>query len=407
MERSAAEFLQALLKIPELAVADYEVQPKEVVMHAELLVHAARCPDCKSISHDVHQYLPRRVRHLPMAGRPCYLVYDEYQYACGKCGKTWVGIVDFVEAWRSYTNAYEQYIARRCHGTTWEKVARDEGLSAEAVEGIYKRVVDAKIEGREDVPVRVLGIDELRWRKSPKREYAAVIMDIERGRVIDVLEDRSKAALEAYFGAWSPERRRAVEVVSMDMWEPYASMARTCFPRADVVVDRFHVMKNLQEHLQNARRAAQRELSEEQRKQLKGLRWLLVRNFDDLSPQDQRRLREAFKVWPELGVLHALKERFRDFYERKNPRTAEKALDGWIARALASGHRALQTFVKTLTRWRQEILAYFDERITQGFVEGTNNGIRSILHRCFGFKVFGNLRMRVLDEFGGLAKSQV
>jgi transposase len=179
-------------------------------------------------------------------------------------------------------------------------------------------------------------------------------------------------------------------------------VARAKVPQATIVVDRFHVMKNLQEKLQDARRAAQRQLPKATRQELKGLRWLLVRNYDELDAEDRQKLQRAFEIWPELATLHGLKEEFRAFYERKNRRTAIHALHMWIVKVQQTGHKALLKFLETVRRWEHQILAYFDERITNGFVEGTNNKIKLIKRRAFGFRKFENFRYRILHECGGL-----
>jgi transposase len=247
----------------------------------------------------------------------------------------------------------------------------------------------------------VLGIDEVAQHKG-HRDFVCVLSDIERGKVIEVLNSRTKVALEAYFDGLLPQQRAAIEVVSIDMWAAYAEVARTKVPQAAIVVDRFHVMKNLQEKMQDARRAAQRQLPKTTRDELKGLRWLLVRNDAALDAEERQKLQRAFEIWPELATRHGLKEEFRAFYERKHQRTAIRALETWIAKVQQTGHKALLKFVDTVRRWEQEILTYFDERITNGFVEGTNNKIKLIKRRAFGFRNFENFRYRILHECGGL-----
>jgi transposase len=300
-----------------------------------------------------------------------------------------------------YTKAYEQYVAERCREHSWQRVSALENLGYDAVEGIYKRVLEGKLSEREGLGVRVLGIDEIAQHKG-HRDFVCVLSDIERGKVIEVLKSRTKAALETYFDGLLPSQRAAIEVVSIDMWEAYADVARTKVPQATIVVDRFHVMKNLQEKIQDARRAAQRQLPKTTRDELKGLRWLLVRNYAELDAEERQKLQRAFEIWPELATLHGLKEEFRAFYERKNRRTAIRALEAWIAKVQHTGHKALLKFVETVRRWEQEILTYFDERITNGFVEGTNNKIKLIKRRAFGFRNFENFRYRILHECGGL-----
>lgn len=401
MEPSAREFIEALIQIPELSVTGYQIQSRAVLIFVEVQVRVGQCGTCGAITREIHQDIDRKVRHLPVAGKPCYLIFQEYQFLCRPCRHTWVGPLDFLSPNQLYTKAYEQYGAERCREHSWQRVSALENLGYDAVEGIYKRVLQRQLAGREGLGVRVRGIDEIAQHKG-HRDFVCVLSDIERGKVIEVLKSRTKAVLETYFDALLPSQRAAIAVVSIDMWEAYAEVARTKVPQAAIVVDRFHVMKNLQEKMQDARRAAQRQLPKTTRDELKGLRWLLVRNYAELDAEERQKLQRAFEIWPELATLHGLKEEFRAFYERKNRRTAIRALETWIAKVQQTGHKALLKFVETVRRWEQEILTYFDERITNGFVEGTNNKIKLIKRRAFGFRNFENFRYRILHECGGL-----
>jgi len=401
VEPSVREFIEALIQIPELSVTGYQIQSQAVLIFVEVQVRVGQCGQCGAITREIHQYIDRKVRHLPVVGKPCYLIFQEYQFLCRLCRHTWVGPLAFLSPNQLYTKAYEQYVAERCREHSWQRVSALENLGYDAVEGIYKRVLQGKLSEREGLGVRVLGIDEIAQHKG-HRDFVCVLSDIERGKVIEVLKSRTKAALETYFDGLRPSQRAAIEVVSIDMWEAYADVARTKVPQAAIVVDRFHVMKNLQEKMQDARRAAQRQLPKTTRDELKGLRWLLVRNYAELDAEERQKLPRAFEIWPELATLHGLKEEFRAFYERKNRRTAIRALETWIAKVQQTGHKALLKFVETVRRWEQEILTYFDERITNGFVEGTNNKIKLIKRRAFGFRNFENFRYRILHECGGL-----
>lgn len=401
MEPSTRKFIEALIQIPELAVTGYQIESQAVLIFGEVRVRVGRCAQCGATTREINQYIDRKVRHLPVAGKPCYLRFEEYQFLCRPCRHTWVGPLDFLSPNQVYTKAYEQYVAELCREHSWQRVSTLEHLGYDAVEGIYKRVLQRQLAAREGVEVRVLGIDEVAQHKG-HRDFVCVLSDIERGKVIEVLPSRTKATLEAYFDGLRPQQRAAVAVVSIDMWEAYAEVARTKVPQAAIVVDRFHVMKNLQEKMQDARRAAQRQLPQATREELKGLRWLLVRNYAELDAEDRQKLQRAFEIWPELAMLHGLKEDFRAFYERKNRRTAIRALDTWIAKVQQTGHKALLKFVETIRRWEQEILTYFDERITNGFVEGMNNKIKLIKRRAFGFRNFENFRYRILHECGRL-----
>ena len=152
-------------------------------------------------------------------------------------------------------------------------------------------------------PVRRLGIDELSLKKK-HQPYVAVIVDHDNQRVLEVLENRKKTTVLAYLQKAKQEGLLAsVEEVTTDMWSPYVEAAREAFgAKVALTIDRFHVMKNFQDCLDEARRDVQRQLAAEERQQLKGSRWLWLTNPEHLSPADQQQLKALKEQFPDLGL---------------------------------------------------------------------------------------------------------
>jgi transposase len=232
-----------------------------------------------------------------------------------------------------------------------------------------------------------------------------VIIDHTNARVLDVLEDREKASIVKYLR----ERKESgllagVEEVTCDMWDGYVTAAQEVFGSGvRIVIDRFHVMKNFQEQLTEARREIQRSLDKEEAKALKGTRWLWVTNWDNLNEEQRKELEELKERFPLLKQLAEHREDLRAIFEDKEIRSAEqgqKRLQAWMDRAAKLGLKGLQTFCKTLTNWLDKISNYFVNRSSNGRTEGFNHGLRSILWRAFGMTSFRNFRLRVLDRFG-------
>lgn len=138
-----------------------------------------------------------------------------------------------------------------------------------------------------------------------------VISAPEEGCVLDVLPNRERATLEKWLDGLSVEQRQAIRVVNVDMWEPYTLAVTAKLPQATIVVDRFHVMKNLNHCLTQARREIQSQAPEEVKAQLKGSRWVLVKNQKDLNEKECAKLQTIYRVSPELKTCHELKELFR------------------------------------------------------------------------------------------------
>ena len=179
---------------------------------------------------------------------------------------------------------------------------------------------------------KVLGIDELSIKKR-HRQFVLVISDINRKCILAVLADREKKTLENWLEALSPQEKRAIRFVSIDMWAPYYQAARSKLPHAKVVVDRFHVMKQLNARLTQLRTKYQKENTAEMQKVLKGSRWILVRNRTELSETQADHLNNILKMCPELRALYLLKEEFRTIFEKIHCREkAARFLDAWILR---------------------------------------------------------------------------
>jgi transposase len=247
--------------------------------------------------------------------------------------------------------------------------------------------------------VKVLCLDEVAPHKG-QGNYRLIISAPELGLVLDVLEDRKKDSLTAWFDqrglAWCAQ----VEVCCADMWDAYHDAAAAKLPNARQTVDRFHVMKNLNQAVSHARRAIQRQADELTRAALKGCRWLLVKNRENLDDEERQQLHAMLAASPELKQCYELKEAFRDWFNQVTDRqTAARTLADWLARVQASGLKALQAFTRTLDNWRERILNYFDGRQSNGFAEGVNVKIKLINRRGFGYRNFQQFRLHVLVAF--------
>jgi len=236
-------------------------------------------------------------------------------------------------------------------------------------------------------------------------EYVLVISAPELGLVLDVLPDRNKATLEKWLDERGKTWCEAIEVACSDMWDAYQTVAAGKLPHARRIVDRFHVMKNLNEALTKARRAIQKEADEDIKELLKGCRWLLVKNKENLKAEEQQKLRTMLEASPELKACYEFKEAFRDLFNQElDYQSAEERLLDWVARVEASSFRALQSFVKTLRNWWQPILNYFVGRHTNGFAEGVNLKIRMLNRRGYGYHNFNSFRLHVLVAFDPISR---
>jgi transposase len=232
-----------------------------------------------------------------------------------------------------------------------------------------------------------------------------VIVDHTNERVLEVLENRTKDRVKEYLrqGQASGGLAHLVEVTT-DMWDGYGEAVAEVFgTRVRVTIDRFHVMKNFQDHLTAARREIQRQLPKEEAAVLKGSRWLWLTNLENLTEEERAEWAALTKQFPSLRAWAEQRERLRKVFEDERIQTAaegEKRLREWMSQARGLGLKALDAFCTTLTNWLAKIANYFVTRASNGRTEGFNRGLRSILWRAFGMFNFNHFRLRVLDRFG-------
>jgi len=232
-----------------------------------------------------------------------------------------------------------------------------------------------------------------------------VLIDHTNGRVLDVLESREKDVLVRWLTAAKESGLlSSVQEVTCDMWDAYVEAAKEAFgPGVRITIDRFHVMKNFQDRLSEARREIQRTLPKERAKELKGSRWLWLTNPQNLTPEQRAELEGLKRKFPELGRLAEHREALRRIFEDGRvgrPETAVRKLRGWCRRGRRLGLKALEQFNRTLENWMDKIANYFVSRSSNGRTEGFNRGLRAILWRACGMSNFSHFRLRVLHLFG-------
>jgi transposase len=232
-----------------------------------------------------------------------------------------------------------------------------------------------------------------------------VIIDHTNRRVLEVLQSREKDVVARYL---RQEKEggllAAVEEVTCDMWDGYVTAAQEVFGKdVRITIDRFHVMKNFQEKLTDARRQIQRGMDKEEAKALKGTRWLWQKNWENLTDQERAELEELKKRFPQLRQLTEQRESLRAIFEDRTITTAaegQKRLQQWMEEARKLGLKGLEAFCKTLSNWLDKIANYFVSRSSNGRTEGFNHALRSVLWRAYGMTNFRHFRLRVLDRFG-------
>jgi transposase len=166
-----------------------------------------------------------------------------------------------------------------------------------------------------------------------------VFYDLERREVIGLVATRRERAVGGWFRRWRKARCRAVEAVCMDLWAAYLNSVRRHCKRAVIVFDKFHVYGYLSAAIDEVCRIEQNKADKEGKSVIKGSRWLLLKNTENLRRKDKRRLQELMALNKPLQQAHLLKEEFTQFYACGNREEATTFLQHWVAECKQSGLR--------------------------------------------------------------------
>jgi transposase len=354
-----------------------------------------RCPACGSRAVRPHGTAERQFRTLPIGSRRVFVTLPIPRVCCQECGVTRQVKVDFADPRRSYTKAFERYALELSRHMTVVDVARHLGVSWDVVKDLQKRDLRRRFARPKLGGLRRIAIDEIAVGKGHR--YLTVVLDLDSGAVVFVGDGKGADALKPFWGRLRRAQAR-IEAVAMDMSPAYQQAVSTNLKGAVIVFDHFHVIKLFNDKLSDLRRSLYHQADDEQKRILKGSRWLLLKSPEDLDPErdEAGRLEEALKLNKPLAEAYYLKEDLRQFWEQPGKRFATAFLNGWVRRAEASGVRMLRQMAKTLEAHRAGLLAYYDYPISTGPLEGTNNKIKTMSRQAYGFRDREFFKLKIL-----------
>lgn len=377
MIRNLNADLTELLDIPELIADDYEIQRGIVFIHAHPKDDSHICEKCGNRKTKVIETLLKRViRDRDIFGKQCYIIIHPRRFKCLICNNRFTEKFSFLHNQKSYTKRYAEWIHKLCLKTDISYVSQFEEIGYKKAESIFYSLSKEKLSLEKEAMFDKIGLDEISLKKGHK-DFLTVISDITNGKPIAVLKDRSKESLDEFFDGMDKKTKRRIKEVSIDMWGPYFDVIKKHLPKTKIVIDRFHVQRYLNDSLTLVRRKIQRDLDDEQKEVIKGSRWILVKNMEELNDEEKQKLDEIYRECDILKKYHQAKEEFRDIFDRVNNRDyARKKINKWIQKTHKENLFLYSKFIETLERWKEQILNYFISKTTNGFVEGLNNSIR-------------------------------
>jgi transposase len=359
-----------------------------------------RCAHCGSTRVTKAGVVPREFRSLPIGGKPVWIELSIQRLECATCGKIRQAQVGFAAEGHSYTHAFERYVLELGTHMTILDAARHLGVGWDTVKDIQKRNLQRRFKKPKLKHLRHIAIDEISIGRGHR--YLTVVLDLDSGAVVFVGHGKGAEALLPFWKRLRAAHAR-IRAVATDMSPAYRAAVHEHLPHAIHVFDRCHVVKLFNDKFSLFRQELQREAEGPLQKQvLKGTRWLLLKNPENLEEErnERQRREKALALNKPLATVYYMKEDLRQLWDQPDPRAAGRFLRDWIGRARSSGIRMLQQFANTLGFHRRGILAYYDCPITTAALEGTNNQIKTLQRQAYGFRdhAFFKLKIYALHE---------
>jgi len=252
------------------------------------------------------------VRDLPWGTWQVWLVVDVHRLRCHRCGVR-TERIRWLAGKARYTARFEAAVAQECEQAPVIRVAARWGLPPETVRQLDKRALRRWAARRPRTPLRYLGVDEFFIGQGV--QFLTVVSDLETAEPLWVGRERKRETLDRFFAeALPPRRRRAIQAVCVDMWEPFRLSLHTHLPRARLVYDTFHVLRHASEAVDETRRAKFFRQGREARDLVRGKRWLLLRSWTHLDRDDRQSLRELFTLDRRLAKAYLLKEQLAQLW---------------------------------------------------------------------------------------------
>ena len=347
--------------------------------------NGCRCPECGRRGVIVRQRPePRYWRDIPVGPWSIWLMYWPREIHCDTHGRV-TERLPWAEAGSRVSHRFEYLMLRYCQIMPQKAAAQLLRLPTSTLSDLLHRTIGRLREGHRIRGLKTIGVDEISYHKGHK--YATLVYDLERSCVVWIGQGKGREAIDRFFNeALSDYQKSRIQAACCDMSQAYIGAIQAHCTNATLVLDRFHIVKALNEAVDAVRKEQWREATRDDRKALKGLRWLLYRHSSNRSRRDTRSLKALDKHNRRIYRAWRLKEEFEHFWTYRAPWAAERFLRQWTKSALLSRLEPLRKFVHTIRRHQDAVLAFIGTRVTNAIAEGLNRIVKIIKNRASGFR---------------------
>jgi transposase len=403
MNELTTHHYQALLGLDSnWRVTSVEFRPldRAVDIQIEFCGDEVHCPGCSEVCPRADMAPKRTWRHLDTMQFMTQIHASTPRCNCSKCGVLTL-LVPWADKHSRFTLLFEAVaidVIQACSSVS--AASKLLGLEWHTIHSIMQRAVKRGLSRRNLENIENVGIDEKSFGQG--HDYVSVMTDIDQSRVLEVVPDRTREAVDNLWKTLPDTQREQVKAVAMDMWKPFMVSTQAACPAASIVHDKFHVSKYLGEAVDAVRRQENRQLILEGDDRLKGTRQLWLFGREKLAEEDRSYLYGLQQADLKTGRAWSLKENFRHFWECTDVAVATATFKSWYGWATRSQLPPMIKVAKMLKRHYTGLMNYIETRITNAVSEGFNSRIQSIKSSARGFRNFDNYRTRILFFCGKL-----
>lgn len=340
-----------------------------------------------------------RIRDLGAGGFRILLEFERVRVSCPRCGVR-MEYLDWLARHPRYTARYALHVGALCHKMTVKDVAQSERLHHSTVKDLDKLYMAEQLHRHPMPSTSAIGVDEIAIRKG--HEYRVVVSDLNRQRPIWFGgAGRKQEDLAQFFVAYGARRCAGIEVAVMDMWRPFRQATHEHAPQAAMVFDKFHILRHLNEALDQVRRSEYARVQGDKRRFIKGSRYTLLSHRDNLTLEGRKALKALLAANKRINTAYLLKESFGQLWSYQNQTWARKFFENWKASLKWQRLKPYEKFARMIERHWHGIASYCkpENKVSLGCVEGLNNTIRVIQRKAYGFRDEQYLAMKIITHF--------
>lgn len=297
----------------------------------------------------------------------------------------------------SYTHRLALSIGALCRTMSISDVAKRMDLDWHTVKELEKVYMKEQLKKQGAPTPEAIGIDEISIKKG--HEYRIVVSDLEKRIPIWFGgADRSELSMDKFYSFLGEKKAQKIRLAVMDMWKPFRKSTRRNAPQAAVLFDKFHVLRHLGEALDKVRKQEYARVSGEDKKFIKGQKYVLLSHKENLTTDGKKSLKLLLRANKSLNTAYLLKESFGQLWDYNSEAWARRFFENWRKQLKWQRLKPFEKFANMIEKHWDGIACYChpENKVALGFVEGLNNKIRVIQRRAYGLRDEEYLRLKVL-----------